>query len=324
MASYVYTFIHGASSYVSGFLRPDSTSGQEDKGSSSNLSVDLTGEITGKGPFASSLGTFSDVWKCVKRGGGSGTCYVAIKVIRLQSDDHLIPQKAERLRSKVCEWMALKHEAVHPLLGFVCGFGPLPSLVSPWLDGGNLTRYLKAHPDLSLDRRLQLLQRIAEGMHYLHSQRILHGDLNGGNILLDTQGNPYITDYGLLPLILEFRISPYISTPVGRAVRWVAPDLFQTPPGEDGAKNNFTFEGDAYSFGSLMLQVLTGQVPYHYIERDEQVVYTIAQGLRPRRPSSQDIADEHWNFIQTCWAANPADRPSAEELVSFLRRQHTT
>ncbi|KAI6037137.1 kinase-like protein [Pisolithus microcarpus] len=221
------------------------------------------------------------------------------------------------LRSKVREWMKLKHDAVHPILGFVCGFGPLPSPVSPWLDGGNLTRYLKANTELSSERRLYLLQRIAEGLEYLHSQRILHGDLNGvGNILFDAEGSPYIVDYGLLPLILEFRISPYLSTPRGAGC--------ETPPDGDGEKANFTFEGDVYSFGSVMLQVLTGQVPYHYIERDEQVIYTIAQGIRPRRPSSQDIMDEHWNFIQRCWATDPQDRPSAGELVAFLQRQRMT
>ncbi|KAI6028136.1 kinase-like domain-containing protein [Pisolithus marmoratus] len=310
---YLYALIH----YVSGFLRPASTPDQDDK-AESNPPVDLTAEVFGKGPFPSSLGTFSDVWKCVKHGGGSTTYDVAVKAIRLQTDDDLIPQKAERLCTKVREWMRVKHEAVLPILGFVHGFGPLPSPVSPWLDGGNLTRYLATNPDLTLDRRLHLLQRIAEGLRYLHLLGILHGDLNGGNILLDTQGSPYIVDYGLLPLILDFRISPYLSTPVGRAVRWVAPDIFQTPPDGDGTKANFTFEGDVYSFGSLMLQVLTGQVPYHYIERDEQVIYTVARGLRPERPSSQDIADVHWNFIQRCWATNPEDRPTAGELVSFL------
>ncbi|KAI6110899.1 kinase-like domain-containing protein, partial [Pisolithus croceorrhizus] len=295
MATFIHDVVGGVLSYVAGFIRPVSSSAQEDN-ANSNLPVDLTDEIIEKGPFPSSLGTFSDVWKCVKRGSSPKT-YVAVKAIRIQTDDDLIPQKAEMLRNEVRVWMSLKHEAVHPVLGLACGFGPLPSPVSLWLDGGNLTRYLKAKLGLSLEQRLFLLQRIAEGLDYLHSQRILHGDLNGGNILFDTEGTPYIVDYGLLPLILEFRISPYLSTPVGRAVRWVAPDLFQTPPGEDGEKANFTFEGDVYSFGSVMLQVLTSQVPYHYIERDEQVIYTIAQGIRPRRPSPQDIVDEHWNFI---------------------------
>ncbi|KIK13929.1 hypothetical protein PISMIDRAFT_688303 [Pisolithus microcarpus 441] len=321
MATFVRNIVGGVFSYVAGFIPPArATSAQED----SNLQVDLTDEVTEKGPFPSSLGTFSDIWKCVKRGSSPKTYHVAVKAIRIPTDDDLIPQKAEMLRSKVREWMKLKHDAVHPILGFVCGFGPLPSPVSPWLDGGNLTRYLKANTELSSERRLYLLQRIAEGLEYLHSQRILHGDLNGGNILFDAEGSPYIVDYGLLPLILEFRISPYLSTPVGRAVRWVAPDLFQTPPDGDGEKANFTFEGDVYSFGSVMLQVLTGQVPYHYIERDEQVIYTIAQGIRPRRPSSQDIMDEHWNFIQRCWATDPQDRPSAGELVAFLQRQRMT
>lgn len=165
MASHLYAPTHVISSYESGFLWPGSTPGHDDR-ADSNLPVDLTGEVTGKRLLPSSLGTFSDVWKCVKRcSGGSETFHVAVKPLRMPNND-LIAQKAERLRSKVREWMGLQHEAVLPILGFVCDFGPLPALVSPWLDGGNLTRYLEANPDMSLDQRLHLLQQIAEGLDY--------------------------------------------------------------------------------------------------------------------------------------------------------------
>ncbi|KAI6012024.1 kinase-like domain-containing protein, partial [Pisolithus marmoratus] len=287
-----------------------------------NFSVDLTDEVIGRKFLPSALGTFSDVWKCVKCGGGFENYYVAVKALRIRDDDDLIAQKAEKLQSKLCQWTGLKHEAVLPILGFVNGLGPLPAPVSRWLDGGNLTHYLKANPDMSLDQRLHLLQRIAEGLHYLHSQGILHGNLNGSNILLDTKGSPYIADYGIFPLILELNIPRCISTPVGPGVRWAAPDPSWTPLGEDRSNNGLSFEGDVYSFGSVMLQVLTGRVPYHYIERDEEVIFTFARGLRPDRP--QDIADGHWDFIQKCWAPNPEGRPSALELVTFFHQQCLT
>ncbi|KAI5993415.1 kinase-like domain-containing protein, partial [Pisolithus marmoratus] len=157
----------------------------------------------------------------------------------------------------------------------------------------------------------------------VHSQGVLHGDLNGvNNILFDTKGNPFIVDYGLLPLILEFAIPQQLSMPVWRAARWIAPDLSQILPGEDHPNAGLSFEGDISSFGSVMLQVLTGKVPYHYIEHDEDVIFAIGRSLRPNCP--QDIADEHWNCIQKCWAANPEDRPSAGELVSFFHQQCMT
>ncbi|KAG6328965.1 hypothetical protein ID866_10124 [Astraeus odoratus] len=138
---------------------------------------------------------------------------------------------------------------------------------------------------------------------------------------MDAQGKPYIVDYGLLPLLLEFRTAPYLSTPVGRAVRWAAPDLFQIPEDGDGSTINFTYASDVYSFGSLMLQILSGQIPYDYVKRDEQVLYAIAKGLRPNRPSSENITDTYWDFIQGCWSSDPKDRPSAKELLSFIRRE---
>jgi hypothetical protein len=73
----------------------------------------------------------------------------------------------------------------------------------------------------------------------------------------------------------------------------------------------------------MLLQVLTGKVPYHYYKNDAQVLVALSRGLRPARPDEPPIDDVHWEFMQRCWAsqnkrASKNDRPSIEEVDDFL------
>ncbi|KAF9231038.1 hypothetical protein BU15DRAFT_56627 [Melanogaster broomeanus] len=60
-------------------------------------------------------------------------------------------------------------------------------------------------------------------------------------------------------------------------------------------------QSDIYSFGRIMLQVLTGKIPYHYYLIDPLVILAISQGEDPRRPDLAVITDRRWAFIERCW-----------------------
>ncbi|KIJ10909.1 hypothetical protein PAXINDRAFT_16131 [Paxillus involutus ATCC 200175] len=244
----------------------------------------------------------------------------------------------ETLHDQVERWKTLVHKNVLPVYGTTLDFGPLPSLVCPWVDGGSLTHYLELNPDLSLENRHEILLQISDGLCYLHSKEIMHGELNGANVLMDTKGNAYIADFGLLPIILEFRTAPYLSTAIGTSVRWAAPELFEVPDTANGPLLQLTMQSDIYSFGSVMLQVghrailhvaqlilaqvLSGSIPYHTIKRDDQVLYAIAKGLKPPRPDTPNVTDKHWDFIEQCWSSRQENkRPSATDVSAFLATQ---
>jgi len=280
---------------------------------------DLTGQIVGKETYPTSIGTFSDVWKCLYPFGQSRGLTVAVKTIRGHRDDGLRLVKTKTLQDQVEQWKTLVHKNVLPVYGTTLDFGPLPSLVSPWVDGGSLTHYLELNPDLSLEKRHEILIQIADGLRYLHSKEIMHGELNGGNVLMDTNGNAYLADFGFLPIVLEFRTAPYLSTAIGSSVRWAAPELFEVPSAADAPPLQLSMESDIYSFGSIMLQVLSGNIPYHTIKRDDQVLYAIAKGMKPPRPETSNVTDKHWEFIQQCWSSRQGNRrPLATDVSVFL------
>lgn len=73
----------------------------------------------------------------------------------------------------------------------------------------------------------------------------------------------------------------------------------------------------------MLLQVLTGKVPYHYYKYDAQILVALSRGLRPARPDEPPIDDLHWEFMQRCWSSQSKrlsknTRPSIEEVVDFL------
>ncbi|KIK75150.1 hypothetical protein PAXRUDRAFT_835795 [Paxillus rubicundulus Ve08.2h10] len=140
---------------------------------------------------------------------------------------------------------------------------------------------------------------------------------------MDRNGNAYLADFGLLPIVLEFRAVPYLSTTIGSSVRWAAPELFQIPDAASAPPLQLSMDSDIYSFSSVMLQVLSGNVPYHTFKRDEQVLYAVARTIKPDRPQASNLTDNYWEFIQVCWSPRRENkRPSATDVSTFLATQH--
>ncbi|KAG2756768.1 hypothetical protein P692DRAFT_201433834 [Suillus brevipes Sb2] len=99
------------------------------------------------------------------------------------------------------------------------------------------------------------------------------------------------------------------------AVRWAAPELLS---GEEST-SVATTQSDMYSFGNIMLQVLTGNVPWCHLTRDFQISYQVViEGKMHPRPNDAYVTDWYWDFMTRCWSTTYTDRPSAKEAVHFI------
>lgn len=81
-----------------------------------------------------------------------------------------------------------------------------------------------------------------------------------------------------------------------------------------------TFKSDIWSMGMLMLEVLTGFVPFHLYRRKHQVMLQVSRyGLRPSRPeNNKQISDDAWKLMEECWATDPEDRPALRDVHARL------
>ncbi|KAH7882643.1 kinase-like domain-containing protein [Phlebopus sp. FC_14] len=225
----------------------------------------------------------------------------------------------KRLYRELGIWKRLDHPNIVPFLGTVYGFGPYLSLVSPWMPNGTLQTFLAAHNDkLTIRQRFQLLKDVAAGLQYLHERSVIHGDVTGTNILIDDELRARLVDFGHSTIISDLTDGlahlRWTSRQPGN-IRWAAPEEVQQQLSDDNCAA--TGQSDIYSFGCIMLQVLSGNEPWSEIKADMAVVLRLANGENPQRPMSRRIDDEHWAVIQKCWLP-VGDRLSAEQVLGEL------
>ncbi|KAG1769006.1 kinase-like domain-containing protein [Suillus occidentalis] len=251
----------------------------------------------------------------LRRIGGSSSAYVykaeystltiskqvAVKSWRIENTGH---PEGQELLIRASAWMTLQHDNILTPIGFIDGFGPLPSIVYDWMLGGTLSTYLEQNSDsLSVLQRFDLFKQIAAGLCHLHYKNIIHGNLHGNNILINAIGIAYIADYDVT--------AAHRGQHIPSSVRWAAPERFDS-------QNVVapTTKSDVYSLGSVMYQILTSREPYYEVRSRSKVFIEIFNGNKPSRSHGTHIADRHWFFMQKCWSI-PGNRPSAAEVLHF-------
>ncbi|KAF8552202.1 kinase-like protein [Imleria badia] len=271
-------------------------------------------------------GGFSDVWSCKLRHKQQPPERVAVKAVRpvvANEKEYQVKQKAVEQELNV--WVGLNHPNVLPLYGITLGFGLFPAFVCPWAHHGTLSEYLeKFDARLDLKKRLILLGDIAAGLQYLHSRNIVHGDLSGLNVLITKRERACLSDFGLSTLIEQVSDTTSSDLSFPGNIRWAAPELLDGCKEGTPASQLSSPQADIYSFGSIMLQILSGKPPFHEIQRVAQIVIMISRGNQPSRVPGWDgeaIPDVLWAFIEACWAKAPSTRPPSKEIVHFIECQ---
>ncbi|KAL5727245.1 hypothetical protein ACHQM5_000462 [Ranunculus cassubicifolius] len=151
----------------------------------------------------------------------------------------------------------VRHKNLVRLLGY-CVEGAYRMLVYEYVDNGNLDQWL--HGDvgqvspLTWDIRMNIILGTAKGLAYLHEglePKVVHRDVKSSNILLDQQWNAKVSDFGLAKLLSTE--NSYVTTRVMGTYGYVAPEYACT-----GMLNE---KSDIYSFGILMMEIISGRNP---------------------------------------------------------------
>ncbi|KAJ6459900.1 kinase-like domain-containing protein, partial [Mycena sanguinolenta] len=256
---------------------------------------------------------------------------VALKRIRIFQQNTRSELKHIRLQfcREALVWQSLKHEYVLPLIGIDREIFPLSfCMVSPWMGHGNVLQYLKQHGRADVDK---LLLQVAEALGYLHSMKILHGDLRGTNILVSDNFSACLADFGLTGVIAASTDTS--STNHGGSTRWWAPELIQPSAfGFDRFKR--TPNSDVYALACVCLeasplnqqislivliwfQLHTGRSPFFDVP-EASVVLKVMSGERPARPPTS-MSDDLWALVTAAWAQNFSDRPDINMIIGRMR-----
>nr|AMK48020.1 putative cysteine-rich receptor-like protein kinase 2 [Lupinus angustifolius] len=190
--------------------------------------------------------------------GGFGTVYkgvladgreIAIK--RLYFNNR---HRAADFYNEVNIISSVEHKNLVRLLGCSCS-GPESLLVYEFLPNRSLDRFIfdkNKGRELNWEKRYEIIIGTAEGLVYLHENskvRIIHRDIKASNILLDAKFRAKIADFGLARSLQEDKT--HISTAIAGTLGYLAPEYL--------AHGQLTEKADIYSFGVVLLEIVTGR-----------------------------------------------------------------
>ncbi|OQR99834.1 kinase [Thraustotheca clavata] len=169
--------------------------------------------------------------------------------------------------------------------------------------------------------RFAIISDIAEALMYLHglSTPVIHRDIKSRNILLGSHYEAKLTDFGTSRL----RVDDLTMTAEIGTSAWIAPEVLK------GIR--YTEKADIYSFGVMMAELDTGEVPYSNVYLEPGCTVALARARIAMLVASGDITPTFTDscplgivsIAQRCLAYNPDDRPTAFELAILLRQKIT-
>jgi eukaryotic-like serine/threonine-protein kinase len=269
--------------------------------------------------------------------GGMGIVYyarqvslnraVALKIIR--SGHFAADAEVERFHTEAQAAASLDHPNIVPLheIGQHEGHHFFSMKL---IEGGNLAEWTttrNAPPDATPSARsesrnqkseiqtaVRLLATVADAVHHAHQRGILHRDLKPTNILLDSEGRPHLTDFGLAKLLWRER-----STTVTDAI--LGTPTYMAPEQAGGDAKHITTAADIYSLGAILYELLTGQPPFTGAEPLE--ILDKVRTQEPPRPRALNPRVDHdlETICLKCLDKEPTRRyATAKALDEDLKR----
>lgn len=229
---------------------------------------------------------------------------VAVKLIHLEEDDplldaHTFDQQAQTVANLV-------HPHIVPLYQF--GFsGRYRYMVTRYICGGSLEDILLGGA-LPIPEILRLASQMVSALDYIHGLRLVHRDIKPSNVLLDTQRNAYLTDFGLARLISQSTQALH----TGRGTPAYSPP-------EQVLSAPLTLRSDIYTLGVVLYEMFTGQLPWDGMvslaSRQLQAGDTLPNvtEVNPALPS------ELTDVLRAMTASDPEARPvTASEALKMV------
>mmetsp|Transcript_27799 Transcript_27799/g.24426 ORF Transcript_27799/g.24426 Transcript_27799/m.24426 type:complete len:361 (-) Transcript_27799:923-2005(-) len=233
---------------------------------------------------------------------------VAIKEYGRKKLDH---KKAEDFVKEIEVISNLRHPNIVLCMG-ACIHRDKYLMITEYLEEGSLFDHLhKKHTKINDDTLFAIIEDIALGMTYLHGRKVLHCDLKSSNILIDSSWSVKLCDFGLSRTKYKSDKKKLAKQRVGTP-HWMAPEILR------GEKYQET--ADVYSFGMILWELITGEIPYYNVPISDIIVNVGQEKKQVPIPTKGPPLIV--KIVGDCLNFDPKERPSFKEILSQLQQRN--
>jgi len=234
--------------------------------------------------------------------------YVALKVLppHLSQD----PEFVKRFQREARAIAKLEHAHILPVHDYG-EYEGVTYIAMRYVEAGTLKDRITAKR-LSLDETNRIISQIGGALDYAHRMGVVHRDVKPGNVLIDEQGDTYLTDFGLA------RMMEPTEKLTGSGVGLGTP-AYMSP--EQGQGDKVDHRSDIYSLGVILYEMVTGHVPYEAETPMAVVLKHINDELPLPRTLNPGVPPSIERVILKALSKDPADRyQTAGEMVQALAK----
>jgi WD40 repeat protein len=252
--------------------------------------------------------------------GGMGVVYLArqeslrrsVALKMILAGDHASEEEIRRFRQEAEAAAQLDHSGIVPIFEVGENAG-LHYFSMAYVAGGSLADRLKKGP-LPSGQAVEIVRQIAEAVAYAHQRGIIHRDLKPANILMDEEGHPKVSDFGLAKQVSGLSQLTMTGQVMGTP-SYMAPEQAAGRTGEVGPAS------DLYSLGALLYCLVTGRPPFQAASPVETLRQVLSQEPVSPRQLNASVSRDLETVCLKCLQKEPNKRyGNAAALAEDLRR----